>query len=86
MHPDFELGTPKKGRNVLDFSQIGKKSAKMKPLFGFACMVHLASLLPVQVSCTIKNDNILGGTSTLYTHPGGGQKRSKVESKKMFKK
>jgi hypothetical protein len=65
-HPDFRFGAPKKGGSDLDFSRVGKKSTKIKPLFGFAFLVHLTSLLPVQVSRTLKNDNILRVTEPLY--------------------
>jgi hypothetical protein len=82
MHPDFELGTPKKGESDLDFSQIEKRFAKIKPLLDFACMVHLASLLPVQVSCTIKIVSCLGVTKPLDRCPKNVPNRMQKRAKK----
>jgi hypothetical protein len=82
MHPDLGSATPKKAKNALDFSRVGKKSTKIKPLFGFAFLVHLTSLPPVQVSCTIKSRILLGLTHPLDLSP---KKDRKLRAKKWSK-
>jgi hypothetical protein len=53
--------------------------------FQFACTVHLALLLPVQVSCTLKISTVLGGCVTLYTPSGWSKKDRKLRAKKSSK-
>jgi hypothetical protein len=71
MHPDLGSATPKKVKNALDFSRVGKKSTKIKPLFGFAFLVHLTSLLPVPVSHAHEIALVLGVTQP-HIHPRPG--------------